>query len=274
MTEEARNRVIEETNARIRDSATTRDALTLLFIRLIELQHPACRVEMLSEVEIKLTQADESSSTVNLHNFLIECEQDPDERLQIAKRWIRILASDDGDPELCADQIVPLVRDTAYRDCVDEHDRDLIAAYLVGDLWIIYAVDLPDSTKVLQSKQANKLGLGAEALREVSLANLVKLVTDTEISPYGRCHVLSCENLAYASSLLLIDYVWEQAALLVAGDVVVGIPARDTVIFADADDSAGLQELRQEVAYVFANGHHLISETLLRRKRRKWMVFS
>ena len=108
----------------------------------------------------------------------------------------------------------------------------------------------------------------------MSIDNLAGLLTDIQAEPHGRCFELSCENITYAAGALLLDFVWEQLDSIVDGDIVVGVPARDTIIFADSDDADALVELRQEVTYVVTTGHHTISETLLRRSGGKWELFS
>lgn len=265
---------LEQIREKVRDGATTRATLTLLFVRLLELNRPTWKIEMASEAELKLNRPDASTSTIYLQNLWVECEQVPEERLEIVERWLRILLMEDEDSHPEIGQVIPLVRASEYRSYVKEEDRELIAPHLVGDLWIVYAIDLLDSTKVLDLADVARLGLDAESLKRTSIENLAKLLTDIEAEPYGGCFVFSCENIVYASSLLLLDFLWDQVASIVQGEIVAGIPARDTVIFTGADDASALVELRREVAYVFANGHHHVTETLLRRSNGSWKVFS
>jgi len=272
--EQLRQVAIAEVKERIRLGATSRDILTLLFVRLLELERPDWRIEMVSEDEIKLTRPNEESFSIFLPNLWVECEKEPEERLEICERRIQVLASDEEKDEVLVEQIVPLVRDSTYREFVKAEERELIAPHLVGDLWIVYAVDRPDSTEVLSAQDVARLKLDPVQLRQVSIDNLVGLLTDIQAEPYGKCFALSCENIIYAAGALLLDSIWDQLDALVDGDIVVGVPARDTVIFAGSDDAEALVELRAEVTYVVTTGHHLVSETLLRRTGGKWESFS
>ncbi len=275
MTNELVQKEIEDVRNKIRTAAMSRDALTLLFVRLLELQRPNWRFEISSELELKAVQPDGGTLSIFLENFWIECEQSPEDRLEIVERRIRILASDEVDKEeIRAEQIVPLIRDVTYRRFVTEDEHDLITAHLAGDIWIIYACDLADSVDVLTAHDAKRLALGGPELRRMSAENLSELMESIEAKPYENFYEISCTPLFYASSLLLLDYVWDQLEQLVKGEIVVGIPARDTVIFTGSRESEALPKLREEVNYVTANGHHVISGTLLRRVDRRWEVFS
>jgi uncharacterized protein YtpQ (UPF0354 family) len=266
---------IDDVREKISKAATSRDALTLLFVRLLELERPGWRFEMTSENELNVLRPDGEKTSIFLQNFWIECEQSPEERLEIVERRIRILAADAlGSEDLRLEEIVPLIRDSNYREFVPADERDLTSVHLAGDIWIIYAQDLPDSINILKVEDAKRLGLDALALRKISINNLSGLIEEIEAKPYESIYEISCSPLFYASSLLLLDYVWEQLEPLVKGQIVVGVPARDTVIFTGSEEMDALPKLRDEVNYVLANGHHLISGTLLRRVDGGWEAFS
>lgn len=267
---------IEETLEKLKNGDLTRDVIALLVARLIELENPGKKAEFESDASLKISNADGSSFTMNLHNLWAECEREPDERTEIVSRYIRVLVSrtEGAKPLIAPDSIVALVRDSVYREYVDEDDRGLITRHLLGDLWIVYAVDLPESTAVLSSKEAESLNLGPNELLRLGKENVGRLVGQIEWEPYGECFSLSCEDITYASSALLLDFVWEQARSVVSGDPVVGAPARDTVLVTGSENTAGLNELRGEIEYITKNGHHIISSTLLRWRNGVWELYS
>jgi len=265
---------VQDVMERLRRSAVGRDVIALLIARLIELRHPEKRVEFSSDSEIKVIDSDGGSSSVFLHNIWAECERSPDERAEIVGRYIRVLVPEvDGEETVSTENVIPLVRDSVYRAYVKEADRDLITRHLIGDLWIVHAVDLPESTTILTRDQALKLGLDNEGLLRVGVKNVERLLGQLEFSPYGECFTISCEDVLYASSTLLLDYVWDQAANLIADEVVVAVPARDTVLFTGATNTQGLRQIREETDRVVTNGNHVITNTLIKRADGGWKLF-
>ncbi len=212
-----------------------------------------------------------------LDNLWAECQQSPEDRAEIVERYVRVLAPADilqQKVEVALGNIVALVRDEVYRDYISQDDRDLITRHLMGDLWVVYALDFPESTDILQKEIALTLRLDAEALLRIGRENVGRILGPIEFSPYGECFTLECEMVCYASSSLLLNYVWEKAGKLVSGDLVIVVPARDTLLFTGSENAQGLRELREQARYVTTNGHHVVSDTLLRRVGGEWKVFS
>ena len=59
-----------------------------------------------------------------------------------------------------------------------------------------------------------------------------------------------------------------------AGDLVVGVPARDVVIVTGSQSPSGLEKARRAVERVFfAGDQHLLSRELLVRRHGIWQVF-
>jgi uncharacterized protein YtpQ (UPF0354 family) len=269
-------RDVEDTLERLKGDNLSRDAIALLVARLIELENPGRKVEFESDASLKISDPDGSSFTMNLHNLWAECEREPDERAEIVSRYVRILVSrtEGTKPSIVLENIVALVRDSVYRAYVAEDDRALVTRHLIGDLWIVYAVDLPESTDVLGSKEAESLSLGPDELLRLGTENIGRLLGQMEWEPYGECFSLSCEDITYASSALLLDHVWEHTRSIVSGDPAVAVPARDTVLVTGSENRAGLKELRDEIEYITKNGHHIVSETLLRWRNGVWELYS
>lgn len=52
--------------------------------------------------------------------------------------------------------------------------------HLAGDLWIIYAVDMPDAIVSLSKENAQELGLDVSALRSLAIENLRRILPPIE----------------------------------------------------------------------------------------------
>jgi uncharacterized protein YtpQ (UPF0354 family) len=266
---------IEEVLELLRRGSHGRDSIALLAAKLIEIRHPDIRIEFASESEIKMMSLGGKSSSIFLQNLWIECERSPEERAEIVDKYVRILVPPWHNKKgLTSENVVVLVRDTEYRNFVKEEDRELITAHLLGDLWVILGVDLPESIEVLTAESTATLGLDKKELTSLGVKNVERMLGEMHFSPYGECFTLGCESIDYASTALLLDYVWEQAAHLIEGDLIVAVPARDTVLFTGSANAKGLQEIKDAAHHVFTTGHHLITETLIRRVDREWKLFS
>ena len=265
---------IAEVLEQIRDNGTSRDALSLLIVKLLQLRLPDKRIEFASEMEIKLIDASGMSSSMFLPNIWAECEKSPDERSEIVDRYVRVLAPVEEEEEVITrDMVVAIIREIEYREYIRAEDRELVTKHLIGDLWVVYAIDLPHSMTVISRKQIASLSLAGEDMLSIGVRNIERLLGQISMDPYGECYVFSCENIVYASSLLLLEYVWDRAAELVQCDVVVAVPARDTILFTGTTNTKGIEELRTEAAYVVKNGNHVLTETLLVRRDGKWKLF-
>lgn len=263
---------IDEVLERLRRGAIGRDAIALLASKLIELRHPEIRVEFVSDSEIRFGEG----GSLHLHNLWVQCEKEPENRAEIVDRYVRILApsvEERMNDIILREAVIPLVRDAVYRTCVKEEDWDLITRHIVGDLWIVFALDLPESMIVLSANQLSELAMDADELLQRAIQNVEQKLGQLEFSPYAEFYTFTCADALYASSTLLLDYVWDQAAELLGDDVVVAVPARDTVIFTGAKNKEGLRQVREQATYVVTNGHHTITDTLFRRVGGEWKLF-
>jgi uncharacterized protein YtpQ (UPF0354 family) len=268
-------RQIEEVLELLKQGSHGRDSIALLAVKLIEIRNPDKRIEFESESEIKVIAADGKSGSMSFLNLWIECERSPEQRAEIVDRYIRVLFSAGSDrPELSTKSVMVLVRDIQYCNSIAKEERDLVTDHLLGDLWVILAVDLAESINILSAEKHASLGLEKKELIRLGIENVERIVGRMEFSPYGECFTLACESIDYASSVLLLDSVWDQAANLIAGDLVVAVPARDTVLFTGSANAKGLKEIREAANYVTSTGHHLVTETLMKRVDRGWKLFS
>jgi uncharacterized protein YtpQ (UPF0354 family) len=265
---------MEQINSALQRPVLSRDAVSLLAIRLIELRNPGVTVKLVSEEAVEITAQDGKKATIFLTNLLAEAERNPKERLEIVEKYVRvrILESDDDFPS--RENVISTVRHADYRIFLKEEERDLVTEHLIGELWTVWAIDYPESISVINAAQINNLMLTRDDLRTLGLENARRLLNDLECENCGTFFLLSSANSVYLSSSLLMDEIWDFATTLVDGHLVVSTPARDTVIFTGTRNAEGLRALREEAAYVVKNGHHVLCETLFLRVDGKWEPFT
>jgi hypothetical protein len=71
----------------------------------------------------------------------------------------------------------------------------------------------------------------------------------------------------------LLDEVWLPLEEESDGDIVAVAPARDVLLFTNSKSSEGLVRIRDKARDIVQGGHHVISQTLLRRIQGQWKVF-
>ena len=263
---------IQELRQKLARRDLERDALFLLVTRLIELQNPDKKITIRQDEAVDVTGPGEKPHTVFLANLLAECLRSPDERKEIVERYLETLVSTKEDPPADRKDVVAMVRHSDYRLHMKQDELDVITEHLVGDLWIVYGIDYPHSTRVLSIENLTALGVPAAELKPLGLENVSKLLDDLEYKTYGSYSVLLSANAVYLSSTLLLDYVWDFLSDKVKGDLVVAVPARDTVIFCGSHEAEGIKALQEEAEHVVRTGDHVLSEALLYRATGRWKL--
>jgi hypothetical protein len=155
-------------------------------------------------------------------------------------------------------------------------DQQVSAAHLtdgfLGDLSVAYSAGPPYGQRLLTWDELGGLGLVRGDLRREAAENLHACLDRVGIHGQPPALMLSFDGLE--SSLLLARPLWDDLEQSVPGDLVVGVPARDVVIFTGSQSRSGLQKVRRAVDRVFfAGGPHLLSRDLLVRRQRRWEVF-
>ncbi|ROT32453.1 hypothetical protein EF879_13035 [Micromonospora sp. HM5-17] len=130
------------------------------------------------------------------------------------------------------------------------------------DLAVAYSFGPPYGSRFVTWDDLDRLHLGRRTLRRVALDNLHRLLPKLRIDGQPPAPMLSFGGLE--SSVLLVDEVWVDLSRSVPGELVVGVPARDVVIFTGTGSRPGLAKVRRAVDRIFfAGGQHLLSQELL-----------
>lgn len=151
---------------------------------------------------------------------------------------------------------------------------DLTDAF-IGDIAVGYAPGPPYGQRLLTWEELETSGTTLRELRRRAADNLYAALDRVGVHGQPPALMLSfdgCDGLE--SSVLLAHAFWDDLAGSVPGELVVGAPARDVVMFTGSQSQSGLQKLRRAVDRVlFAGGAHLLSPDLLVRRQRHWEIF-
>lgn len=143
----------------------------------------------------------------------------------------------------------------------------------VGELVVGYTPGPPYGRQLLTADELASTGVPRRELRRVAAANLYSALDRVGIHGQPPALMLSFDGLE--SSVLLAHSFWEDLAASVPGELVVGVPASDVVIFTGTQSGSGLQRVRRAVDRVFfAGGSQLLSPDLLVRRHRRWELYA
>ncbi len=154
------------------------------------------------------------------------------------------------------------------------HEESPVIHDLQNGLLVLYVVDEGESLQFVQNRHLRAAGIDAEALHAVAMRNLLALIEErTRMQPHGNLFAVFLDG-TFEASLLLVDYLWEEAFVEYAPNgFVAAVPARDMLAFADAASPGGIAELRDVISRVFPGGDHTISADLYRREAGRWVRF-
>lgn len=153
---------------------------------------------------------------------------------------------------------------------------------LVGDLRITFGVD---EAPALTVAQVQELGLDPAALKQRSLDNLSARLTSLTGQPIsGIKFGLETDRPVFTSlkvggglesCLLLLGHVWDQLATSLTGELVVGVPGRDRIMFTSSDHFEGQLAMRKllDAAYEHA-GPNALSRELFVWREAAWQIYT
>lgn len=232
---------------------------------------PQCPVKVMEPLQIDVTPAS-GTTTCYLDNLWKEARIDPDVRVAVVERHLEVLAASILErraavPAISA--VVPLIKDQRWLDESLAQGLDVHRQPFVADLFVVYAVDLPEQLAFLSDSDVTALGLTAEKLRSRAILNLQERLPDVTRHGDGPLFMLTAGG-TFEASLVLLDEIWQRQLAAVEGGLVVAIPARDVLLFSQIDAEGAIQQMRGQIADVFTSGSYLISRTMLVREAAGW----
>jgi uncharacterized protein YtpQ (UPF0354 family) len=258
------------------DPGLTLDKLSLLIAAFVREAHPDATLTSPAPNAVQAAATNgRDPSTFYLDNLWAEFRgQDPAARVDAFQRYLRGFLTALENPakeQVCRDRIVPTIKDSEYFAIIKDTSA-LLREHLVGDLWILYAIDYPDTIKTLSASERDKLGIQQEELRTLAIENLRNVMPEIQQHGDGPWYLLTAGG-DYVASILLLDSVWSQLENAVDGDIVAVVPSRDVLLFTGSRSKEGIEQIRARARAICESGGHLISETLIRRSSGRWSVF-
>jgi uncharacterized protein YtpQ (UPF0354 family) len=159
---------------------------------------------------------------------------------------------------------------------VSVHDRaynetNVLDGYL-DEVAVGYTVGPPYGETLVTWSDLERIELSRRRLRREAMENLDRMLDAVLIHGQPPALMLSFNGLE--SSLLLVDELWQRVEESVPGELVVGVPARDVVIFTGSESRSGLEKASRAIDRVFfAAGPNLLMRDMLVWRDGEWDLF-
>jgi uncharacterized protein YtpQ (UPF0354 family) len=243
------------------------------------------KVEVVKDMELKVTTADGRESTSFLDNAYDLYKQDPKSKQVVFEKYLaaslETIASLQASEELDRTRIVPVIKDRPWLEetrnaMIGRGAKDMfenIHEDLNSDLIILYAEDSPKNIRYFGPKDLEKANIQQSELRKLACENLQRLLPKIERHGTNGLYMIVAGG-DYEASLVLIDSIWADMKKEVRGDVVVAMPSRDLLLVTGSQDSRGIEKVKAMVEDSFANGAYRLTKKLFVFREGKLAEFT
>jgi uncharacterized protein YtpQ (UPF0354 family) len=146
------------------------------------------------------------------------------------------------------------------------------AKQLAEDLFAIPVFDLPRATRLVHTGDHARLGMTADEVYELGLANLRKILHPLPVRAMRRGEIGAVTSDYFAPGRLVLHDSWREIAEAQKGVLIVAVPAADRVIYASDASAEFIEALRTVVREVAKQSSNPLSEQLLRWTPSGWEI--
>ncbi len=246
----------------------TEESFTALCAKAAQGFQPKAGIKTVGPLSLYV-ERDGAGLTINLDNAWRASPQERPEAVarQLGRMEAMFQSMAQGGPVRRPEDIVPLIRGQEYVRAqgasAGPHE------HLAGDLWVVYAYNLPDGFALMPAGDLAKWKLSKAQLRLLAVENLRRQLPPLEREGgEGRWMFVAGGN--FEASLLMVDSVWKDIAPHIQGEPVVAVPARELLFVTGSRDPKGLETVRALAADAYSKVEYPISPRLLIRRGGKW----
>src|SRR5262245_50414904 len=203
----------------------------------------------------------------NLDRIYAYCDREPRGCAREVSTYVKGVAQAHKDRSAPASReaVRILVRTRAYvamsQAALPKEAPKLQPRALAGALVMLPAIDMPRAVRLLADKDNQDLGLSADEVFQLGLANLRKqlkpLMQVAKVVQPGQIGNLSGDT--YHSSRLALRESWSPLAKAHGGKLIVAVPATDTVLYVGDDSPTAIDALRALAKNVWARAPNQLS---------------
>jgi uncharacterized protein YtpQ (UPF0354 family) len=257
----------------------TEEQFTVLYRDALQKKLPDAEIKITGSLELNV-KLEDKNFICWLGNAWNECENQPDARIDICEYRIDLFlrtVNDDRDikENIDPNRIVPEIKCKEYLDNIPlqaDGSHPIYSKLIAGDIYLTYALRLDREICFLSTTDLEETNLLNEKLYDLALTNLKDLATEVRVHGRSPLFIITSDGVS-ASSMLLVDKIWEQQRSNISGDIIACVPSKDFLLFTDSERPEGITELQNKSGEISEIDPYLISQTLLIRKDGKWVVY-
>jgi len=250
-----------------------RDEFFLPYSKLLQERLPGSSVEFTGDSALRIVDPEGQEATSYLDNLWLRYSGGDEDRAGLIERHVRMAVGLPIDAaKIARRDIVAMIKDLQYVELLRPGKRQM-NEHICGDLWIVYAEDRPETITSLTYDAMIAAGVSEDELRGLAIENLRRILPEPERHGDGPWYLLTA-GADYVASLLLFDWVWDQLAESVEGQIVATVPRRDVLMYTGSRSDEGLAEIRKRSVEIVSGGSHVISDSLIIREGGKWAMFN
>lgn len=267
--------ISEANRARLSAPALSEAEFTEVVAEIVEASVPGAKVRIVEPLELAIV-VEGGEIRRFLTNAWLTCKDDPDRRLSVVTDHVRSVSGSSkrlDAPSLPVESIIPMIKDETFVTSANALDpgSQVAAERLAADLWVVYAVDRPESISYLSETQRKTLALEMPELRTLAIANLRRILPPLQRQGEHTVFMLTAGG-NFEASVLLLDDVWDEQEKAVSGEIVAAVPTRDVLVFTGSKSAAGLEAVHGSVRRLDGASYQ-VSKRLIVRQNKHWVAY-
>jgi uncharacterized protein YtpQ (UPF0354 family) len=215
-----------------------------------------------AKINILLGEKTCTADLTNLLNYMHAYPEEHPDRL-IAQFIASI--TDIQNRSASEENLIAVLRGKSYVDRLSTMAVRPLIEPLVGDLTIVYAVDMPGSISVATENEFP--GKNLAEVRRIALGNVRKSLRSVKSDDQlqGATLYLVEDNTMLSPSLILLGEFWTSISDRYPADVLIAVPRRDQLFILD-DDVRGWALARRLIDITFQEDVSLLSDKIFARR--------
>ncbi|TQV80498.1 DUF1444 family protein [Denitrobaculum tricleocarpae] len=260
------------------------DAFAKLVLEELHSEVPDYEVRIAGRLHLTLKPPEGEAFQVYLDNAYKLYQTSPELRSDIISSymvaWLNPGHSEVADIDVS--KVVPVIKDTGYiprlQQSVRASGADLSEWRVPAhepynrELVVLFAEDTDRSIRYLSEQDLVEIGFEAENRLERAIENLRGLLPDIRLYGGNGTYGLGAGG-DYEASILLLANVWKSDKIAVNGELVVAVPARNTLAVTGSEDAEGLAALRRIIASTMQEEAYTLTDRLFVYRDGRFVLY-
>lgn len=266
----------------------TEEEITDKYIAVLLKKVPELSVKKASTLDIEIKTTSGIKQNTNLHNAYLEYKASPADLSSILDRYsnsfveaLSQISDSQSSTSIDKDRIFPVIKDQSYISQIslmmkEKYGRDempFIHTKVNEELYLVFALDNENSIRFLTEDDFANIDETSSDLLTLSLNNLKREFSGVNLKGDPASLSMLVADGNYEASFFLVDGLWSKKTFPVKGDIVVHIPARDTVLITGSEDAQGLETVAGILSQNLDKWDHPITNVGFIRKNDTWNIY-